>query len=87
MLQDNGIIFFGNNIKLFSNYGNLPALYDKIEDKEEYALPRGAVLPMSVYTVRYLPYREIEVELSTEQAYEAAITQRQGCLLYTSRCV
>lgn len=77
VLQDNGIIFFGNNIKLFSNYGNLPALYDKIEDKEEYALPRGAVLPMSVYTVRYLPYREIEVELSTEQAYEAAITQMQ----------
>ena len=55
----------------------MPALYDKIEDKEEYALPRGAVLPMSVYTVRYLPYREIEVELSTEQAYEAAITQMQ----------
>ena len=82
--RERGLIFFGKNIKLFSNYGNLPALCDKIEDEKSYILPGGSVLPLQISTDHYLPYEEKTVRLTQEQALaqaEAALQEEMRSAL------
>ncbi len=67
------IIFFGKEIKLFGNSGNLYTSCDIIE-KEKYLNPYGlGKLPFGIKTVEYVEYTEVSARRSEAQAREQAI--------------
>lgn len=50
------LIFFKNEIKFFSNCGNLYTSYDKIDMIEYFPSPGGDDLPVGIRTVKYMEY-------------------------------
>lgn len=64
--------FFGNSIKLFTNYRNLPSTCDIINYIYTFNPLSLGELPISVETVTYLPYTLQEVEISESEAIEQA---------------
>ncbi len=66
------LIFFGNSIKLFSNYRNLPASCDIINYL--YTLDPFSLgsLPIAISVDEYLPYEMREVQLDEAEAIDRA---------------
>ena len=71
-IEKKTLIFFGNSIKLFINYRNLPSSCDIMN--YEYALDPFSLgeLPISIRVEQYLPYEMREVTLSESEAIERA---------------
>lgn len=71
-IEKKTLIFFGNSIKLFINYRNLPSSCDIMN--YEYALDPFSLgeLPISIRVEQYLPYEMCEVTLSESEAIEQA---------------
>ena len=66
------LIFFKNEIKFFSNCGNLYATYDKIDTVEYLRSPNGEQLPVGIRTVRYIEYETAEAEYSDRELFSLA---------------
>ena len=66
------LIFFKNEIKFFSNSGNLYTTYDKIDIVEYLYSPSGDRLPIGIRTIKYLEYEYAEEEYSDERLLELA---------------
>ena len=66
------LVFFEKKIKIFANYRNLDASYDKIEIEEIMSAPGGSDLPIKIVEIRYLEYEEKEVERSDAQMRDLA---------------
>ncbi len=66
------LIFFENEIKFFTNSGNLYPLYDKIDTVEYLRAPNGDRLPVGIRTVRYLEYEYVEETRSDQQLKQLA---------------
>ena len=66
------LVFFNNEIKIYSNNRNLDTSCDII-DTVEYANPFSfGELPFGIRTVRYLPYTYMTAERSAEEAVDLA---------------
>lgn len=64
--------FFGNSIKLFTNYRNLPLMCDIINYVYMFNPLNLGELPISLSVDTYLPYEYKEVEINENEAIEQA---------------
>lgn len=70
--QEKSVIFFGNHIKFSKKSGKIEGFYDIIDTEESWTLVDGVGFPISVRTVRYLPYETVSVTRSYAEAEELA---------------
>ena len=61
------LIFFKNEIKIFSNSRNSRALYDKIDIVDNLYTHDGKKLPFATRTIRYIEYEYIDCERTEEE--------------------
>ena len=79
-ISKKSLIFFGNSIKLFLNYRNLPPTCDIINYL--YTLDPFSLgeLPIALSVQEYYPYEMVEVEISEAEAIELAY-EKLGVLI------
>ena len=79
-IEKKSLIFFGNSIKLFINYRNLPPSCDIMN--YEYALNPFLLgeLPISVLVEEFYPYEICEVEISDSEAIEQAYEELRSMI-------
>ena len=72
---EKSLFFFKNEIKFFSNSGNLYPFYDKIDIVENFYTINHTRLPIGVKAVKYIEYEEIEVMRSKEKMVSLAYSE------------
>ena len=70
--REKSVIFFGNSIKFSKKAGKIEGFYDIIDTEESWALMDGIGFPISIRTVRYVPYETVSVTRSYAEAEELA---------------
>lgn len=79
------LIFFKNEIKFFSNCGNLYASYDKIDTVEYFPSPGGDDLPVGIRTVKYMEY-VLEEAVRSDSELSALAEYRMSLTLARELC-
>ena len=69
------LIFFKNEIKIFSNSGNSPATCDKIDIIESFYTLNQKKLPFGIKTVKYIEYEEEEIIHSKSEMLSLAYNE------------
>ena len=70
--EEKYLIFFKNEIKIFSNSRNSGATYDKIDIIENMYTDNGKKLPFAIKTVKYIEYEYVDFERTDEQMQSLA---------------
>ena len=70
--REKSVIFFGNSIKFSKKAGKIEGFYDIIDTEESWAPMDGIGSPISIRTVRYVPYEIVSVTRSYTEAEELA---------------
>ncbi len=72
IVQEMSIKLFGKSINIFKNYSILEENYDTIQREDSLPIPRLDKLPLSLETVCALPYENVSVLLTADEALEQA---------------
>ncbi len=70
--EEKYLIFFKNEIKIFSNSRNSEASYDKIDIIENMYTDNGKKLPFAIKTVKYIEYEYVDCTRTDEQMQNLA---------------
>lgn len=70
--EEKYLIFFKNEIKIFSNSRNSGATYDKIDIIENMYTNNGKKLPFAIKTVKYIEYEYVDCTRTDEQMQSLA---------------
>lgn len=70
--EEKYLIFFKNEIKIFSNSRNSGATYDKIDIIENMYTNNGKKLPFAIKTVKYIEYEYVDCSRTDEQMQSLA---------------
>ncbi len=74
VFRENFIIFFGNSIKLFGNYGNLGSTCDKIVEGRNFDF-LGASLPLESEVAIYVEYETVKARHTNDEARALAVAE------------
>ena len=72
---EKSLFFFKNEIKFFSNSGNLPPFYDTINIVENFNTINGKKLPLGIKSVKYIEYESIELTRTKDEMRSLAYSE------------
>ena len=72
---EKSLFFFKNEIKFFSNSGNLPPFYDTIIIVENFNTINGKKLPLGIKSVKYIEYESIELTRTKDEMRSLAYSE------------